>query len=129
MENLEQLVVHLEFGKVLIIIALVSILLTCLMYFIVRKNPKYKLVKYIPGFIFTIVGGYNLFNIGINLPDTEDFYMVLATIIFIVAGLIGLLTGLIIGIVKKEKKVKKKKKVNNTKAAKNNKNIQKDKKA
>ncbi|HZK33298.1 MAG TPA: hypothetical protein VFC60_02250 [Tissierellaceae bacterium] len=110
MENLEKLAVHLEFGKILIIIAIVSILLTCLMYFIVRKNPKYKLVKYIPGFIFTLIGGYNLFNMGINLPETDEFNMFLLTIIFIVAGLVGLLTGLIIGIVTKEKKVKKPKK-------------------
>lgn len=111
MENLEKLAVHLEFGKILVIIALVSILLTCFMYFIVRKHPKYKMVKYIPGFIFTAVGVYNLLNIGINLPDINEFQMVLATVIFIIAGLVGLFTGLIIGIIKKEKKVKKPKKV------------------
>lgn len=110
MEQLDKLIVHLEFGKILIIVSIASILLTCLMYFIVRKHPKYKLVKYIPGFIFTLIGAYNLLNIGMNLPDTEDFYILLATTIFIVAGLIGLFTGLIIGIIKKEKKVKKKKK-------------------
>ena len=128
MEKLEKLAVHLEFGKILIIIALISILLTCLMYYIVRKNPKYKLVKYIPGFVFTIVGGYNLFNIGIHLPNTEDFYMILATIIFIVAGLIGLLTGLIIGIVKKEKKIKKKSNAHKVRVVKNNNKVENDKK-
>lgn len=107
MDNLEKLAVHLEFGKILIIIALMSILITCLTYFIVRKNPKYKLVKYIPGFIFTLIGGYNLFNMGVRLPETDEFNIFLLTIIFIVAGLIGLFTGLIIGVITKEKKVKK----------------------
>lgn len=105
MEKLQKLSVHLEFGKVLIIIAIISILLTCLMHFIFRKNLKYKLVKYIPGFILTLIGVYNLFSVGINLPDINEFNMLLATIIFIIAGLIGLFTGLIIGVINKDKKI------------------------
>lgn len=105
MEKLEKLAVHLEFGKILIIIAMISILLTCLIYFIVRKHPKYNLVKYIPGFVFTLIGVYNLFNVGLRLPDTDEFNLVLVTIIFIIAGLVGLFTGLIIGVVNKDKKL------------------------
>ncbi len=103
MEKLRDLAVHLEFGKLIVIIALTSILITYLIHFILRKNPKYKLVKYIPGFIFTLIGVYNLFNIGISLPDINEFNMLLATILFIIAGLIGMLTGLIIGIIVKDK--------------------------
>lgn len=104
MEKLQSLAVHLEFGKILTIISIVSILLTYLIHFIFRKYPKYRLAKYSPGFIFTLVGGYSLFSLGISLPEAHEFNMLLITIIFIVAGLVGMFTGLIIGVVNKEKK-------------------------
>lgn len=103
MERLERMAVHLEFGKIILIVGAMSILLTSLIHFLLRKYPKYRIVKFIPGFIFTIVGFYNLFRIGIELPNTDEFNMLLATVIFIVGGLVGLLSGLIIGVISKKK--------------------------
>lgn len=104
---MDKLAVHLEFGKILVIVAIISIILTSLMYFIFRKHSKYNLVKYIPGLIFTGLGVYNLLTIGISLPDTNEFNRVLMTLVFMVAGLIGIFTGLIIGVITKDKKTKK----------------------
>lgn len=100
---MEKLVVHLEFGKILGIVSIISILITYIIHFIFRKDFKYKLVKYAPGFILILIGIYNLFNLGIDLPDTNEFNRVLATVIFLVAGFIGLFTGLIIGVINKDK--------------------------
>lgn len=105
-DNLENLGAHLEFGKVLIIVSIISILITCLIYFIFRRNPKYNLIKYIPGSVLTLIGVYNLLRVGMNLPDTSEFDRVLLTMIFIIGGVIGLFTGLIIGVINKDKKDK-----------------------
>lgn len=104
---MDKLIVHLEFGKILTIISLVSILLTSLMYFIFKKDAKYDSVRYIPGFMFILVGIYNLFRLGIKIPDPNEFNRVLITVIFMTAGFVGILTGLIIGIITKGKKTKK----------------------
>lgn len=101
---MDDLVVHLEFAKILGLVALISVLITVLVYYIFRKQRKYRLLKYIPGFLMVLIGIYNLINLGIGLPGINEFNKVLIIVISLVGGLIALSTGLIIGIVNKGRK-------------------------
>ena len=101
---MDDLVVHLEFAKILGLVALISVLITVLVYYIFRKQRKYRLLKYIPGFLMVLIGIYNLINLGIDLPGINEFNKVLIIVISLVGGLIALSTGLIIGIVNKGRK-------------------------
>lgn len=98
MENLKG---HLEFGKILAMVCFIAILITVLIYFVFKKDSKYRLVKYIPGAILVGIGAFNLFNLGIDLPGISEFNKVLIIVISMVAGFISLSTGLIIGIINK----------------------------
>jgi len=98
----DDLIVHLEFAKILGLVAVISILLTSIVYIIFRKQPKYRLLKYIPGLIFILIGIYNIVNLGIELPGVNEFDKVLIIVISIVGGCISLFTGLIIGVIMKD---------------------------
>ncbi len=101
---MEDMVVHLEFAKILAIVVLISILFTVLVYYIFRKQRKYRFLKYIPGFILILIGMYNLMNLGINLPGINEFSKILIIVTSVVGGFISLSTGLIIGIINKGRK-------------------------
>jgi hypothetical protein len=101
---MDDLIVHLEFAKVLGLVALIAILITVLVYYIFRKQRKYRLLKYIPGLILILIGIYNLINLGIDLPGINEFNKVLVIVISGVGGVIALSTGLIIGIINKGRK-------------------------
>lgn len=101
---MEDLIVHLEFAKILGIVSLISILGTVIVYYVFRKQRRYRLLKYIPGFILILIGIYNLINIGMDLPGINEFNKVLIIVISLVGGFISLSTGLIIGVINKGRK-------------------------
>lgn len=93
-----EFIVHLEFAKILGIAAVIAIIFTLIMYLVFRNN---RVVKYIPGLIFIVIGLYNLFYLGKESSTVEGVNRVLIILVAMVAGFIGLSTGLIIGIFKK----------------------------
>lgn len=93
-----EFIVHLEFAKILGIAAIIAIIFTLIMYLVFRNN---RVVKYIPGLIFIVIGLYNLFYLGKESSTVEGVNRVLIIVVAMVAGFIGLSTGLIIGIFKK----------------------------
>lgn len=97
---MEELIIHLEFAKILAIIAIGAIIITIISYIIARKN---RVVKYIPGLILIILGVYNLFYLGQDTSTIEGFNRLYVVIISMISGFIGLSTGLIIGILTKDK--------------------------
>ena len=99
---LEGLKVHLEFSKILIIVSFIAALITIMIYILFRKDRKYRMVKYIPGFILFIIGLVGFFSLGMSLPGVEEFNKVLIIVMTLVAGFIAMSTGLIIGIIEKK---------------------------
>lgn len=98
---MDALRVHLGFAKILGTVCLIAIVITILIYYIFRKEEKYRLIKYIPGLILILIGLFNLFNLGIELPGINEFNKVLIMVTSMVGGFISLSTGLIIGIINK----------------------------
>lgn len=101
---MDELRVHLEFAKILALVVVTSILLTSIVYFIFRKNRKYRLAKYIPGLLLLLIGLYYMMNLGIELPEIGEFNKVLMIVISLIGSFISLSTGLIIGIINKGRK-------------------------
>lgn len=95
---MEELLVHLEFGKTLGIVALATIVATITIYFIFRKG---RIAKYIPGLIFILIGLYNLYNIGTETSLLDNANTLFLIVITMISGFIGISTGLIIGIITK----------------------------
>lgn len=106
-EQLKELTVHLEYGKILIYISLAGIVFTYIMHLLFRK---YGLVKYIPGLLLVSFGLYSLFNIDTSIVNVEGVNDLLMFVLGVGSGTIALLFGLILGIYNKEKKPKKDKK-------------------
>lgn len=95
---MKELIVHLEFAKILGTFIFGSIIITSVTYLIFKKN---RFIKYIPGLILMIVGIYNVFYIGKDSFTLDGVNRLLLITITMVAGFIGISTGLIIGIFKK----------------------------
>lgn len=102
---MEELLQHLEYGKILTYFSLAAIILTYITHLIFRK---YKFVKYIPGLIFMFVGLYYLYNVGTDFTTSDSLNSILIFMVGFATGIIGMLSALIIGVFNKEKKVKKK---------------------
>lgn len=98
---MDSLKVHLGFGRTLAIVCLIAVGLTIFIYFIFRKEKKYRLLKYLPGLILILIGFFNLFDLGIDLPGIDEFNKVLIMVASMVGGFVSLATGLIIGIINK----------------------------
>ena len=96
---MEGLISHLEYVKMLVGLTIFSVLITLIVYFIFKKN---KLVKYLPGFVFLIIGLYHSYHILIK-SSIDDFKRLFIATAGIVTGIIGLSMGLIIGIFTKER--------------------------
>ncbi|WP_353096469.1 hypothetical protein [Tissierella praeacuta] len=95
---MKELIVHLEFAKILGVFILGAIIITSVTYLIFRKN---RFIKYIPGFILMIIGIYNLFYIGKDSFTLDGVNRLFIIMITMVAGFVGVSTGLVIGIFKK----------------------------
>ena len=101
-----ELKLHLDNGKLLIYISLLTMLATIITQIIFRK---YRVMKYVPGLILLIVGAYNLYMVSDTLTSSESIKNILMFMVGLVAGFVGLFTGLIIGIYNKPRKIKIKK--------------------
>lgn len=97
---MKDIIVHLEFAKILALVCFIVVIFTVVL-FLIAKN--YRIIKYIPGFILIIVGIYNLFYLGQDSTTVDGINRLYMIIISMISGLIGLSSGLIIGIIKKEK--------------------------
>lgn len=97
---MEEFIVHLEFVKILGVMAFVSIVITSIAYLLFKKN---RIIKYIPGLILILIGIYNLIYLGKDSTSLQGVNRLLVLIIAMVTGFIGLSTGLIIGIFTKGK--------------------------
>lgn len=101
-----ELKLHLDNGKLLIYISLITMLATLITHLIFKK---YRFMKYIPGFILLFIGIYNLYMVSGELTSSESIKNILMFVIGFIAGFIGLFSGLIIGIYNKPRKIKVKK--------------------
>lgn len=98
---MEELLMHLEFAKILGIFSLLAILATIIVFFISSRS---RIIKYIPGLLLMIFGLYNLVFLGREFSTSEGFNRIYFAVIGFISGFLGLAMGLIIGIIKKEKK-------------------------
>lgn len=92
---MEELMVHMEFARILGGFALGSILITSITYLIFKKN---RIIKYVPGLILIIIGIYNLSYVGQQSSTIEGVNRLLIVLTTMISGFIGLSTGLVIGI-------------------------------
>lgn len=106
---MEEFLLHLEYVKLIGYVAVFSIVITFITYLIFKK---YRLVKYIPGTIFLALGLYSIYTINSDLSSPEGLNKIVVFLIGFGGGIVSLLTGLILGVYNKEKKVKKNKKSN-----------------
>lgn len=101
---MSEFAVHLEFAKILGLVSFIGALLTGIVYYIFKDKEKYRLVKYIPGLIFILIALINVAIIGISIPGIDELNKVLLIVMAMVGGFVAWLTGLIIGVITKEKK-------------------------
>lgn len=90
--------IHLKFAKMLGGLSLAVIFITSITYFIFKKS---RFIKYLPGFILFIIGLYNLYFLGADSYSANDINRLLIATMGMVTGIVGLSTGLIIGVYKK----------------------------
>lgn len=101
-----ELKLHLDNGKLLIYISLITMVATIITHLIFKK---YRFMKYVPGFILLFIGIYNLYLVSSELTSSESIRNILLFLIGIIAGFMGLFSGLIIGIYNKPRKIPVKK--------------------
>ena len=101
---MSEFAVHLEFAKILGLVSFIGALLTAIVYYIFKDREEYRLLKYIPGLLFILIGIVNLAIMGISIPGIDDFNKVLLIVMSMVGGFVAWLTGLIIGVVTKVKR-------------------------
>ena len=80
--------------------------LTLITYFLFKKI---RIIKYLPGFIVLMIGLYNLNTVLDVLTAESSLPVLLLAVIGIVAGLVGMLFALVIGILAKPVKKKRRK--------------------
>ena len=97
---MEMLIEHMEFAKILGFAVVGVILFTVIIHFVFKKN---RVIRYIPGLIFIIIGLYNLFYVGNESSTIDDLNKLLIVIISMISGFVGISTGLIIGVFRKGK--------------------------
>ena len=101
---MEELMLHLKNAKILAYVSLVAIVITFATYFIFSKH---RFVKYIPGFILIIISLYNIYQASSDFTSPDSLNLILIFLICFLGGIIGLFSGLIIGIYNKPKRVRK----------------------
>lgn len=104
---MEELMLHLKNARTLVYVSLAAIVLTFATHLIFAK---YRFVKYIPGFILIIIGLYNIYKASSDFTSPDSLNPILIFLICFLGGIIGLFSGLIIGIYNKPKRVRKKNK-------------------
>lgn len=102
---MDEILNHLGYVKLIGLVALGAIIITTIFHFIFRN----RIGKYIPAIIFLIFGIYSLYTMNNDLASSEWLEKFLLFVLGTGGGIIGILTGLIIGIYNKEKKPKDRK--------------------
>ncbi|MDR7857280.1 hypothetical protein [Tissierella sp.] len=97
---MERFIEHLEFAKILGFVAVGVMIFTVITHFIFQKN---RVVRYIPGIIFIIIGLYNLLYLGGQSSSLDGVNRLLIVTITMISGFVGISTGLIIGVFRKGK--------------------------
>lgn len=97
---MEELIVHLEFAKILALLSLGTVIITIIAFLLAKEN---RIIKYIPGILLIIFGLYNLIYLGEDLLSSTEFNRLYMVVIGMICGIIGLFTGLIIGVITKTK--------------------------
>ncbi|WP_422485286.1 hypothetical protein [Gudongella sp. DL1XJH-153] len=105
-EILAELAGYYDDSRMIIYITLAVIAITLLTHLIFKKV---KIMKYLPGLIVLGIGLFNLYSVKDNLTSDESLINLLLFIIGTVAGLVGMLFALIVGIYSKPVKKKKRK--------------------
>jgi hypothetical protein len=93
-------------SRMIIYVTLAVIGITLLTHLIFRKV---RIMKYLPGLIVLGLGLFNIYSVKDNLTADESLVNLLLFIIGTVAGLVGMLFALIIGIYSKPVKRKRRK--------------------
>ena len=92
---MEELAIHLGYAKILGGVSLISIFLTTVIYLVFKGN---RYMKYLPGIILLIIGLYNLYSLVTSSDYSDGVTRLLMATMGIVTGIVGLSTGLIIGV-------------------------------
>lgn len=98
---MEELLIHLNYSKILLYIAFGIILITYITHFFFKKN---KYIKYLPGFILFIFGGLNLFSMEYETTKLTRIDSIFMGIVALGSGIVGMFFALILGVYNKEKK-------------------------
>ncbi|MBC8589555.1 hypothetical protein [Wansuia hejianensis] len=105
MSNLKELLGYMEYAKMFIYISIGTIILTSIIYFLMKD---FKLAKYIPGIILIGIGLISFFTLDTNIVISKSPERIMLIFIGLGCGLIGILSGWIIDIFNKSDKTKKK---------------------
>ena len=109
-EILAELAGYYDDSRMIIVVTLAVIAITLLTHLIFRKIS---IMKYMPGLIVLGIGLFNLYSVKDTLTSDGSLINLRLFIIGSVAGLVGMLFALIIGIYSKPVKKKKRKTAKN----------------
>lgn len=104
---MEELLVHLQYSKTLLYIALGTIILTYIIHFFFKD---FRYPKYLPGALLLIIGGFTLINSEYAARKLVGIDNIFMGIVAVGSGIVGLCFALILGVYNKEKKNKNNKK-------------------
>lgn len=95
---MEEFIIHLDYAKKLGGFSIAVILVTVVTHLIFKKN---RFIKYLPGLILFIIGLYNLSFLGKDAYSINELNRISITTMAFITGIVGLSTGLIIGVWRK----------------------------
>lgn len=103
---MKELLDHMEYAKLFMMISLGMVALTYLVHIIFRRA---RFMKYLPGLISILIGAYAIFTVDGEVIFLDDIDNITIFIISVAVGFVGIGVALIIGIFNKGKKRKRKK--------------------
>ncbi len=103
---MKDLLNHLEYAKLFILISVGMIALTFLVHILFWKK---RMIKFIPGLIFICIAIYAIITIDGKIIFLDDINNFTVFIMGLGVGFVGIFTGLIIGIFSKGKTIKSEK--------------------
>lgn len=102
---MKELFEYLDYAKVFIYISLGIIMITFIINFFFKK---YNFARYIPGLILIGIGIYGLLRVIRSTNQLDGVNSMMLFVIGVGGGIVGLLTGLAIGILRKQEGSRKK---------------------
>lgn len=108
MSLLKELLGYASDSTIIIYASLAAILLTIIIHLLFRKYSRF--LKYIPGTIMLIIGIFSLYKVLDSLVEAESLDELMNFISFVVSGLVGIFSALILGVYDKPRKKRRKKK-------------------